>query len=158
MNQKINSISSMVSIVSMVRKINIKKGFRMGLVYFILTGLFIISTNSYGGESKYDSQVSKYDLGLQSVRYTFDEQSNKCVETALKEREAVIADVKSGRFKVKLHPDYKDVLLLSNDFSREKEFVYYGSSTSCVKHNRDRMVENIKNLSNEDARRYYYGN
>lgn len=158
MNQKISRINSISSIV---RKINIKKGFRMGLVglgYFILTGLFIVSTNSYGGESKYDSQVSKYDLGLQSVRYTFDEQSNRCVETALKEREAIIADVKSGRFKVKLHPDYKDVLLLSNDFSREKEFVYYGSSTSCVKHNRDRMVENIKNLSNEDARRYYYGN
>ena len=104
--------------------------------------IFAIDFNS--SSSKYDTNISKYEVGSQTFRYKFEENTNRCEEVALKEREAILADIKSGRFKMRTHPDYKDAILLSNDFSREKEFLYFSSINTCLKYNKNLIINNIR--------------
>ena len=113
----------------------------MGLLYFLLTGLFIVGTSGHAYDynsgymnesvSKYDTQVSKYDVGYQTFRFKPNDEKMLCEETALKEREAILADIKSGRMKMKKHPDFKSGLFLSPDFATGREYIYFGSFSEC---------------------------
>lgn len=102
-------------------------------------------------DSKYDSAVSKYDVGMSSFRFKYDGGTN-CEEVSIKEREAIVADIKSGRFKIKKHPELKGLLFVSGNFASDKEYAYYGDLNTCVRHNRDSIVEAINN-----SRVPYYG-
>lgn len=117
---------------------------KIGLGMIVIAIMFVIVGISYGSESKYDLQVSKFDVGYQSFRWKFDEQEVRCIETSLKEREAILADIKSGRFKMKLHPDWKDAIYLSNNFATEKEYLYFGSSSTCTKFNKETIIDHLK--------------
>ena len=94
-------------------------------------------------ESKYDNQISKYAIGLNSIRYKYTGGTD-CREISLKEREAIVSDIKSGRFKIKTHPELTGVFYLSNNFASGKEYIYYTEKYSCYRHNRDAIVEEVK--------------
>ena len=83
------------------------------IIWFVL----IISCafgDSFGwsnkSDSKYDSNISKYDVGMNSFRFKY-ESGSSCEEVSIKEREAIISDIKSGRFKMKKHPELKDEIV-----------------------------------------------
>lgn len=95
-----------------------------------------LSLNVFGSDSKYDYKVSKYDIGLTSFNYKFESADNGCEELSFKEKEAIVADIKSGKFKIKLNPSHKGVYHLSNDFSTEKEYIFFADRTTCYRYNR----------------------
>lgn len=102
-------------------------------------------------ESKYDSTISKYDVGMSSFRFKY-ESGTSCEEVSIKEREAIISDIKSGRFKMKKHPELKGLIFVSGNFASDKEYAYYGDLNTCIRHNRDTIVDAINN-----SRLPYYG-
>lgn len=102
-------------------------------------------------ESKYDSTISKYDVGIGSFRFKYESGAN-CEEVSIKEREAIISDIKSGRFKMKKHPELKGLIFVSGNFAADKEFAYYEDLNTCVRHNRDSIIDAINN-----SRLPYYG-
>lgn len=124
-----------------------------------LIWLVLILSYSFGegfgwankSESKYDSSISKYDVGMSSFRFKYESGTN-CEEVSIKEREAIISDIKSGRFKMKKHPELKGLIFVSGNFASDKEFAYYGDLNTCVKHNRDPIIDAINN-----SRLPYYG-
>lgn len=123
---------------------------------FILFSILVSHVLAYDlnqSTSKYDQNVSKYDIGFQTIRFQFDVELGKCVETSLKEREAILADIKSGRFKIKSHPDSKGVVILSDDFSTGKEFEYYNDVKVCLKIHKDEIIDRLR-LERYNDRRY----
>lgn len=116
------------------------------LICIILVFTFAFS-DGFGwvnkSDSKYDSAVSKYDIGMSSFRFKYNEGTNRCEEVSIKEREAIVTDIKSGRFKIKKHPELKGLLFVSGNFSSDKEYAYYMDVSTCVKHNMDHMINYI---------------
>ena len=102
-------------------------------------------------DSKYDSNISKYDVGIGSFRFKYESGTN-CEEVSIKEREAIVSDIKSGRFKMKKHPELKGLIFVSGNFATDKEYTYYGDLNTCVRHNRDSIIDAIHN-----SKLQYYG-
>lgn len=108
-------------------------------------------------ESKYDQQISKYDIGLNSFKYKYVAGADGCEELALKEREAIVSDIKSGRFHMKKHPEFKGIIYLSGNFASDKEYVYYDNLSICTKHNRDAIIDIINHGNDSFNVRQYRG-
>ena len=115
------------------------------LVVLIVGGLYLFNlTKAYGfdnpyakeeGSSKYDQKISKYDISQKLFRYRIAEDKRYggyyCEETSLKEKEAIISDIKSGRMGTKRNPDFRSAIYISNDFKNSREYLYFGYLYDC---------------------------
>jgi hypothetical protein len=79
--------------------------------------------------SKYDNTISKYDIKENSIRFKLD--NNICVVVSNKEKEAILSDLKSGKFKAKQDSRLKSAIYFSNDFKNGKEYLYFGELFDC---------------------------
>ena len=120
---------------------NVSKMSLAAIFIFVLGFIGLGAVNAFGEGSKYDSQVSKYDISENSFNYSYPEGSVGCEKISFKEKEAIMADIKTGRFHIKLEPGMKGVYHLSNDFSTQKEFVYFADSYTCTKYFRKEIME-----------------
>ena len=122
---------------------------------FIASVIGIGSVKAFGesqSTSKYDNQVSKYDIGLSSFSYSYNGGTD-CEEISFKEKEAIVADIKSGRFKIKIESGKSSgaIYHLSNDFGTQKEYTYFGERRTCIKYNQKEIIEQIKNQEFEET-------
>ena len=79
--------------------------------------------------SKYDNTISKYDINENSIRFKIDGEN--CVGISNKEKEAILSDLKSGKFKAKKNSYIKSAIYFSNDFKNGKEYLYFGEMVDC---------------------------
>ena len=80
------------------------------------------------GESKYDKNVSKYDIDRNDINYRID--GSKCLVLTEKEKDAIMGDIRSSVFKVidtSTHWEHSYVL---QDFNR-KEFTVFEDFEEC---------------------------
>lgn len=126
-----------------------KNCFKKLIFLIIILLLVFVGVEAYAS-SKYDNNISKYDI--KSHMIDFKVENDYCIRTSLKEKEAVLSDLRSGRLKVKKNPELNTALYFSNNFKSGKEYLYFESIYGCKAY-----LGTTRYMYENQGMRYNYG-
>lgn len=120
------------------------------IIFLIIILLLVFVGMEAHASSKYDNNISKYDI--KSHMIDFKVENDYCIKTSLKEKEAILSDLKSGRLKVKKNPELNTALYFSNNFKSGKEYLYFESIYGCKAY-----LGTTRYIYENPSMRYIYG-
>lgn len=126
--------------------------FKIIIFLIVILLLVFVGVEAYAS-SKYDNNISKYDI--KSHMIDFKVENDYCIRTSLKEKEAILSDLKSGRLKVKKNPELNTALYFSDNFKRiygRKEYLYFESIYDCKAY-----LGTTRYIYENPSMRYNYG-